>query len=51
MQNSGPLSYKVQKTGWVITRRNRDHVRSTCIDNETAKEAGDLVVADIDLST
>ena len=49
MHNSGPLSYKVQTTEGVITRRHRDHVRGTCVDNETAKEAEDLEVTDKDL--
>ena len=35
----------------VITRRHKDHVRGTCVDNETAKEAEDLEVTDKDLST
>ena len=51
VHNSGPLSYKVQTTEGVITRRHRDHVRGTCVDNETAKEAEDLEVTDKDLST
>ena len=49
--NSGPLSYKVQTTEGVITRRHRDHVTGTCVDNETAEEAEDLKVTDEDLST
>ena len=49
MHISGPLPYKVQTTEGVITRRHRDHVRGTCVDNETAKEAEDLVVIDKDL--
>ena len=47
MRNSGQ---NVKTTEGVITRRHRDHVRGTCLHNETAKEAENLVVTDKVLS-